>query len=103
MAPKPLDYAQPDKRRPYSRAAIFSLAFSAMSGPLGALSDRFPIQSQEVFWTSRFLPLGMAVLLGLWTYLSLESKRQQFRGLWLVGLGLFIDVIWSLALLSVPI
>jgi hypothetical protein len=103
MKLEPLDYSTPAKRRPYSRAAIFSSAASAISGPLGAQSERFPALPQSVWLTIRFLPVGAAVLFGLVTFWRFEPRRDRYRGLWLVGLGLVIDLFWFLCLASAPI
>jgi hypothetical protein len=99
----PLDYKKPNAKKPYSTAAFISLAASAISGPLGAQSEQFSAIPEAVFWTIRFLPLGIAVLFGCWTFHRLGVMRHRYRGRWLVGLSCGFDLFWLLCLLSPPI
>ncbi|HET6249218.1 MAG TPA: hypothetical protein VFE47_16100 [Tepidisphaeraceae bacterium] len=99
----PLTYHKPDDKKPYSRAGFASLAASAISGPLGAQSERVHTVSQSLLLAIRFLPVITAILIGIATFLYLESQRCKLRGIWVVALGLLIDVIWCVMLLSSPV
>jgi hypothetical protein len=103
MDPDPLEYATPAKRKPYSKAAITFVALSAVSGPLGALSNGLPALPQPLWVTIRFLPLGLTGAFGLWANFRLEPIRHQYRGYWLIGIGFLMDIFWILCLFSAPI
>jgi ABC-type multidrug transport system permease subunit len=94
-----LDYATPQAPSRFSWFAIFSLAFSLLSGPFGmALSGFFAKEGSKRSLLLILLPIGITLGLGFVALFRIGSSDGKLRGRGFAIAAIVVSVFWSLQL-----
>jgi drug/metabolite transporter (DMT)-like permease len=98
-----LNYATPIQKARISRLAIMACAVAAISGPVGGIvSNSLEPTTPAIFWTARFLPDAIALVLAISAGDRIHQNRKKLRGHLFALLAIIITLFWVLCGFAAP-